>query len=69
MLRDILANRMPDILYKQVYALSAIAGGLVMTVLMHITGEERISSFAGLLTVIILRCLAERYHWNLPRIS
>lgn len=66
-LRDILANRMPAILYKHVYALSSIAGGLIMAVLAEIVGKLQIGMAAGFMTVIALRCLAVHFEWNLPR--
>ena len=68
-LRDVLANQMPDIFRKHVYALSVIAGALVMAFLFRMTGRTRGAMTAGFSTVILLRCLAAHYRWNLPRVD
>ena len=65
-LRDVLAGRIPDIFIKHIYAVAAIAGGLVLTLTRGY--GERISMVLGFSLVILLRCLAAHYRWNLPRI-
>ncbi len=68
-LRDVLADRTPDILVKHVYALAAIAGALVTGVLLRFTGGTRIPMLSGFTIVIVIRVLAAHYLWNLPRIE
>ena len=68
-LRDILANQMPDIFVKHIYALASIAGGLVMSLLLARGVPEKISLLTGFATVVLLRCLASHYRWNLPNIT
>lgn len=68
MLRDILANRMPDILHKQIYALSSIPGGLVLEAVLYATGRMQAAMMAGFATVILIRSAAVRFDWQLPRI-
>ena len=65
-LRDVLAGRIPDIFLKHIYAVAAIAGGLLMT-LSRPLGDKP-SMLLGFSLVIALRCLAAHYRWNLPRI-
>lgn len=65
-LRDVLAGRIPDIFLKHVYAVAAIAGGLLLT-LSRPLGDKP-SMILGFSLVIALRCLAAHYRWNLPRI-
>lgn len=67
-LRDILANRMPDILHKQIYALSSIPGGLVLEAVLYATGRMWAAMMAGFATVILIRSAAVRFDWQLPRI-
>ena len=67
MLRDILANRMPDVLRKHVYALASIAGGIAAGLLVQRTGTEELGVIAGFLVVVLLRLLAAHYRWNLPK--
>lgn len=68
-LRDVLADQMPDIFRKHVYALAAVAGGLSMLLCFRLSGSWRISMVAGFAAVVVLRFLAARYRWNLPKAS
>ena len=66
-LRDVLANQVPLILRREIYASACIAGGVLLVVLEQ-AGAGRIASVllaAG--TVIALRLLAIRYEWGLPK--
>jgi len=66
-IRDVLANQVPLILRREIYASACIAGG-VLLVLLEKTGMVR--SAAGLLAaiaVITVRLLAIRHNWALPR--
>ena len=65
-LRDVLADRIPDIFLKHIYAVAAIAGALLLT-LTRPLGDNP-SMILGFSLVIALRCLAAHYRWNLPRI-
>ena len=68
-LRDVLAGQMPDIFRKHIYAVAAIAGAVVMAVLMRLQVSQRIAMVAGFLLVLTLRFLAARFLWNLPRVK
>ena len=66
-LRDILLNRVPIILKKEIYASAALLGACIVVL------GRRISwlpgdwiSILGLLTCFVLRMLALQFHWNLP---
>ena len=66
-IRDILANQVPLILRREIYASACFAGGALLVVLKQ-AGAGRISSAllaAG--TVITVRLLAIRYDWGLPK--
>ncbi len=65
-LRDVLAGRIPDIFLKHIYAVAAIAGGLVLTLTRPL--GDKVSMMLGFFQVIALRCMAAHYRWNLPRI-
>ena len=59
-LRDVLSGSTPAILRKHVYALASLAGALCY----YPAGSIAVST----LLVILLRVLASRYRWTLPRI-
>ena len=65
-LRDVMAGRIPDIFLKHIYAVAAIAGGLLLTLTRPL--GDKPSMLLGFGLVIALRCLAAHYRWNLPRI-
>ena len=64
-LRDMFAGNKPAIFVKHFYASASILGALVC-VLCWPLGES-LSMILGAATVIVLRYLAVRYSWNLPK--
>jgi len=66
-LRDILLNRVPVILEKEIYASSALIGALIVVIGNHLKWlSNDLVSVIALITCFGLRLLALRYHWNLP---
>lgn len=68
MLRDVLTKNIPFVLRKYVYALASIAGILTFCLLKHFIDSLAISSVAGVLTIVIIRLLASKFRWSLPKI-
>lgn len=68
-LRDMMANQMPDILRKHVYAVASIAGGIIMAITYNLTNFKSISALLAFISVVILRYLAAKFEWNLPKLS
>ncbi|MBQ0001682.1 MAG: trimeric intracellular cation channel family protein [Clostridiales bacterium] len=67
-LRDIMADQMPDIFVKHIYALASIAGGITMTFIFGLLHSWQPAMIGGFITVILVRFLAARYNWNLPKV-
>jgi len=65
--RDILSNRIPLILRKEVYASACLAGAALMTVLHTTPLPPTLVASLAALTVIVLRLLAIRHNWSLPK--
>lgn len=65
-LRDIMAGNTPYIFIKHFYASASLIGALVCIGLWHWLGET-VAMIAGAAVVIVLRLLAARFHWSLPR--
>ena len=65
-LRDILLNRIPVILEKEIYASAALIGAVIVVAgdYFNWISSEWVSIIA-LITCFTLRVLALRYHWNL----
>lgn len=68
-LRDVLAGQTPDIFRKHIYAVAAIAGAMLMVALLRLLDSQRIAMIGGFLLVLILRFLAARFRWNLPKVK
>lgn len=66
-LRDVLLNRVPIILEKEIYALAALAGAAVQ-VLGQLNGYSIfVTPWLAASVCLVLRSLALRYSWSLPR--
>jgi uncharacterized membrane protein YeiH len=66
-IRDVLLNRVPVILEKEIYASAALMGALVVVLgnyLKWVSGDW--VAIIALTVSFSLRILALRYHWNLP---
>ena len=64
MIRDVLAQRMPVVLYAEVYAAAALAGALIFCVLRAVLGVEA-DSWLAFLLVLVIRFAAIRWNWSL----
>ena len=65
-LRDVMANSTPYIFSKHIYACASLAGALVCAVLWRFCGELP-SMIAGASLTFLLRILAARFRWSLPK--
>ncbi len=65
--RDILAGEVPLILHREVYASCSILGGFIFWLISSLDGGRTLASTAGMLTTLLLRVLAIKRQWNLPR--
>ena len=65
-LRDIFAGNLPYIFTKHIYACASIAGALVCALLWSVTGSAA-AMVIGMVLVVLIRCLAAHFEWDLPR--
>jgi uncharacterized membrane protein YeiH len=66
-IRDILANQVPLILRREIYASACIVGGVLLVGLENLGTGRSLAALIAALTVISVRLLAIRYDWGLPR--
>ena len=67
-IRDVLANRMPAIFQKEIYATACVAGGTVYFLLNGIMADYH--NWVVLITicvVIAIRMFSVKHHWELPK--
>jgi uncharacterized membrane protein YeiH len=67
-LRDILSNEVPLIFHKEVYASLSIIGAIVFYVLLQTPLDININYVITSALVVVLRILAVKYEWVLPKI-
>lgn len=65
-MRDILLNRIPAILEKEIYASAALAGAGVVVLGKYLNWYSDWTFLAGFLLCSTLRILALYFHWELP---
>jgi len=65
--RDVLANQVPLILRKEIYASACFAGALLLVAL-EVAGTPRpIAALIAASAVVMVRLLAIHFNWSLPR--
>ena len=65
-LRDILAQNTPAVLIKHFYASASIIGAVVCILLWKLLGQSA-AIIGGAFSVLVLRLLAAKYQWSLPK--
>ena len=66
-LRDIFAGDVPYIFRKHVYATASVAGAITYYILERV-GPPELAAVISLVLVLVLRLLAAKFQWNLPRV-
>lgn len=67
-IRDILAGIVPFVFIRHVYAAASLFGGVVFLVIRPAFGRSN-AMVIGFIAVVVLRLLAARYRWDLPRVK
>ncbi len=69
LLRDIFTENTPYIFKKHIYALASILGAGVYYVIRLYSDNTILPTVAGITVVFLLRLLATKYRWSLPKIN
>ena len=65
-IRDVLMNDVPLIFRSEIYALACVAGGLAYVACIELGLSVEISALLSAFSVILIRILAVKFHWQLP---
>ena len=65
-IRDVLMNDVPLIFRSEIYALACVAGGLVYVGCICLGLSAEISALLSAFSVILIRIMAVKFHWQLP---
>ena len=68
LLRDLFAGDTPYIFVKHFYACASLVGAVVCVLLWGLLGQAA-AIVLGAATVVLLRILAAKYRWSLPRVK
>lgn len=66
-IRDVLANQIPLILRREIYASACVAGGVLLVLLEQTSLGRPGAALCAAGTVIVVRLLAIHYDWALPK--
>ena len=67
--RDVLVSKTPYVLKKHIYALASVVGSTIYYCIRVSAQEKTIGTVFAMITVFIIRMLATKYRWELPKIS
>ncbi len=65
--RDVLMNEVPLIFRKEIYALAALAGGVVYVACHSAGWKVEACAIISSFVVIAIRMLSVHYHWSMPK--
>ncbi|CAE6485462.1 MAG: trimeric intracellular cation channel family protein [Candidatus Nitrosotenuis sp.] len=66
-LRDVFVNEVPIVFVKELYVTASFVGIVFFYFLLVLQAPLYAASIAGILVTTILRLVAMKYNWNLPR--
>lgn len=67
-IRDVLSNHAPLIFRNEIYALACLAGAVIFLLFDALLGVD-IAMIISILSVIVIRVFAVKYHWSVPFLS
>ncbi|NMD38774.1 MAG: trimeric intracellular cation channel family protein [Christensenellaceae bacterium] len=66
-IRDVCSLSMPYVFTKHIYASASLFGAIILLFCIPLIGETA-STFVSILFIFIIRLLASKYRWNLPKV-
>ena len=67
--RDVLVASAPYVLKKHIYALASLLGSFLYYIVGVSAGNTVAGTMVGMLSVVMIRLLATKYRWKLPKIK
>ena len=67
-IRDVLAAGVPNVLTKEIYAVVSVLGCSMYYLIRTYTSYDFIGTIVVMSVMVVIRILAVRYHWQLPKI-
>jgi len=67
-LRDVFVNEVPIVFVKELYASASFVGVMAFYILLSLGAELYMVTIASMAITTILRLVAMKYNWNLPKV-
>jgi uncharacterized membrane protein YeiH len=67
--RDMFVNEIPLVIVKELYASASFVGVVIFFILLSVNTEPNIATIIGIVTTTMLRLVAMKYNWNLPKVK
>lgn len=68
-IRDTLINEIPLIFRKEIYATACLSGAALFVLLRALGVNDNINAVCGVVLIFLLRTLAVKFHWTLPKVG
>ncbi|HUH33886.1 MAG TPA: trimeric intracellular cation channel family protein [Daejeonella sp.] len=68
-IRDTLINEIPLIFRKEIYATACLSGAALFVLLRALGVNDNINAISGVTLIFIVRILAVKFHWTLPKVG
>jgi uncharacterized membrane protein YeiH len=68
-IRDTLINEIPLIFRKEIYATACLSGAALFVLLRLLGVNDNINAFSGVMLIFLIRILAVKYKWSLPKVG
>lgn len=68
-MRDNFINETPLVFRKEIYALACVMGGTVFAACYYFHLGHEMSELSAAGTILVIRILAIKYHWHLPKMK
>jgi uncharacterized membrane protein YeiH len=66
-IRDVMTNEIPIIYRKEVYATACLAGASFYLLMDRFGAERNVAFISASLSIIVIRILAVKYQWSVPK--
>ncbi len=68
-LRDVLAGDKPLIFQEEIYAIAAVTGGIIFTLILHFFDALFVAQLTGIVVIVLIRVIVVHYKVGLPRMN
>jgi uncharacterized membrane protein YeiH len=68
-IRDTLINEVPLIFRKEIYATACLSGAALFVTLKVLEVNDNLNTFASVMLIFLIRILAVKYRWTLPKVG